>query len=107
MRFVEVWGVVYIYHLSLKPDVSQAVLTYLDALRSLLKRSLGQKDRDTMHLQMLEALVGMSRSVWPDTERCFLHLCTEIARDPKRWLPRKPNMLSKERCELAMIASFM
>ena len=52
-----------------------------------------------MHLQMLEALVGMSRSVWPDTEQgCFLHLCTEIARDATRWLPRKPNMLSKERC---------
>ena len=99
MRFVEVWGVVYIYHLSLKPDVSEAILTHLDALRSLLKRSLGQKDRDTMHLQMLEALVGMSRSVWPDTEQgCCLHLCTEIARDAKRWLPRKPNMLSKERC---------
>jgi hypothetical protein len=108
MRFVEVWGGVYIYHLGLKPDVSQAILTYLDALRLLLKRSLGQKDRDTMHLQMMEALVGMSRSVWPDTEQgCFLHLCTEIARDAKRWLPRKPNMLSKERCVLATFASFM
>jgi hypothetical protein len=108
MRFVEVWGGVYIYQLKLEPDVSKAVLTYLDALRLLLKRSLGQKDRDAMHLQVVEALVGMSRSVWPDTEQgCFLHLCTEIARDAKRWLPRKPNMLSKERCATATQTSFL
>jgi hypothetical protein len=108
MRFVEVWGGVYIYQLKLEPDVSKAVLTYLDALRLLLKRSLGQKDRDAMHLQVVEALVGMSRSVWPDTEQgCFLHLCTEIARDAKRWLPRKPNMLSKERCATATQTTFL
>ena len=101
-------GGVYVYQLKLEPDVSKAILTYLDALRLLLKRSLDQKDRDTMHLRVVEALVSMSRSVWPDTEQgCFLHLCTEIARDAKRWLPRKPNMLSKERCVLATFASFM
>ena len=99
MRFVEVWGGLYTYRLDLQPDVSKAILDYLDALRLLLKRRLGPWDRETMHARVLEALVGMSRSVWPDTEQgCFLHLCLEIARDAKRWLPRKPNMLSKERC---------
>ena len=74
------------------------MLGYLDALRLLLKRRLGPLDRETMHMRVLEALVAMSRDVWPDTEQgCFLHLCLELARDAKRWLPRKPNMLSKER----------
>ena len=98
MRFVEVWGGLYLYHLQLEPEVSTAVLGYLDALRLLLKRRLGPLDRETMHMRVLEALVFMSRDVWPDTEQgCFLHLCLELARDAKRWLPRKPNMLSKER----------
>ena len=98
MRFVEVWGGLYIYHLQLEPDVSKAVLGYLDALRLLLKRRLGPLDRESMHTRVLEALVFMSRDVWPDTEQgCFLHMCLELARDAKRWLPRKPNMLSKER----------
>ena len=74
------------------------MLGYLDALRLLLKRRLGPLDRETMHMRVLEALVAMSRDVWPDTEQgCFLHLCLELARDAKRWLPCKPNMLSKER----------
>ena len=98
MRFVEVWGGLYIYHLHLAPDVSTAVLGYLDALRLLLKRRLGPLDREIMHTRVLEALVLMSRDGWPDTEQgCFLHMCLELARDAKRWLPRKPNMLSKER----------
>ena len=98
MRFVEVWGGLYIYHLHLEPDVSTAVLGYLGALRLLLKRRLGPLDREVMHTRVLEALVLMGRDVWPDTEQgCFLHMCLELARDAKRWLPRKPNMLSKER----------
>ena len=105
MRFVEVWGGVYIYHLHLKPDVSKAILRYLDALRLLLSRRLGPLDREGMHLRVLEALVYMSRDVWPATEQgCFLHLCLEIARDATRWLPRKPNMLSKERYPSAAVA---
>ena len=104
MRFVEVWGGLYLYHLHLEHDVSTAVLGYLDALRLLLKRRLGPLDRETMHMRVLEALVAMSRDVWPDTEQgCFLHLCLELARDAKRWLPRKPNMLSKERYGSAIV----
>ena len=102
MHFVEVWGDLYMYHLKLEPEVSEAMVAYLDALRLLLKRCLRPSDRETMHLHVVEALVKISHRVWPDTEQgCFLHLCLEIARDAPRWLPRKPNMLSKERCTLS------
>ena len=102
MHFVEVWGELYMYHLKLEPEVSEAMVAYLDALRLLLKRCLRPSDRETMHLHVVEALVKISHRVWPDTEQgCFLHLCLEIARDAPRWLPRKPNMLSKERCTLS------
>ena len=101
MHFVEVWGELYMYHLKLEPEVSEALVAYLGALRLLLKRCLGPSDRKTMHAHVLGALVKISYRVWPDTEQgCFLHLCLEIARDAPRWLPRKPNMLSKERCHI-------